>query len=66
MPLMDAEGDVDGEGDMDGEGDVPLIEGDGDGVVPGICMFMDAPPMPMLWWTATHQFHTSVWTGPAT
>jgi hypothetical protein len=29
-------------------------------------MFMGAPPKPMLWWTATHQFHTSSCTGPAT
>ncbi len=29
-------------------------------------MFMGAPPMPMLWWTATHQSHTFVCTGPAT
>jgi hypothetical protein len=63
---MDGEGDLNGEGDLDGEGDVPVIDGDGDGDVPGICMFMEEPPMPMLWWMATHQFHTSVWTGPAT
>jgi hypothetical protein len=63
---MDGEGDLNGEGDLDGEGDVPVFDGDGDGDVPGICMFMEEPPMPMLWWMATHQFHTSVWTGPAT
>ena len=43
---------------MDGDGDVPLMDGDG-----FMFMFMEAPPRPMLWWTATHQFHTSPWTG---
>ena len=43
---------------MDGDGDVPLMDGDG-----FTFMFMEAPPRPMLWWTATHQFHTSPWTG---
>jgi hypothetical protein len=57
---------IDADGDIDGEGDVPVFDGDGDGDVPGICMFIEEPPMPMLWWMATHQFHTSVWTGPAT
>jgi len=33
---------------------------------PYMFMFMDEPPRPMLWWTATHQFHTSPCTGPAT
>src|SRR5689334_3341728 len=56
---------------MDGEGDMLLIDGEGDEPLPdegadGISMFMGAPPMPMLWWTATHQFHTSVCIGPAT
>jgi len=46
---------------MDGDGDVPLMDGDG-----FMFMFMEAPPRPMLWWTATHQFHTSPCTGPAT
>ena len=65
MLLIDGEGDLDGDEDVpdiDGEGDMPL----GDGDVPGICMFMGEPPMPMLWWMATHQFQTSVWIGPAT
>jgi hypothetical protein len=60
MLLMEADGDIDG--DMDG--DMPLMDGDGE--VPGICMSIGDPPMPMLWWIATHQFHTSVCTGPAT
>ena len=60
---------------MDGDADIPLIDGDGliDGDTPlplaeGVGMFMSIgePPMPMLWWTATHQSHTSVCTGPAT
>lgn len=33
---------------------------------PGCHMFIGAPAMPMLWWTATHQSHTLVCTGPAT
>ena len=64
MPLIDADGDP--EGDMDGEADIPLTDGETDGDVPGICMSIGDPPMPMLWWTLTHQFHTSVWIGPAT
>ena len=61
--------------DADGDADMPLMDGDAliDGEVPpplvegvGMFMFIGAPPMPMLWWTATHQFHTSVCTGPAT
>jgi hypothetical protein len=49
---------------------MPLIDGEAllltDGDEPGISMFIAALPMPMLWCTATHQFHTSVWIGPAT
>ena len=72
MPLMDGDGDdplIDGDGDlalMDGEADIPLMDGEADGDVPGICMSIGDPPMPMLWWTLTHQSHTSVCTGPAT
>jgi uncharacterized membrane protein len=33
---------------------------------PGCHMFIGAALMPMLWWTATHQSHTFVCTGPAT
>ena len=75
MPLMDGEGEaplMDGEGDeppMDGEGDEPFMAGEtalADGDVPGICMSIGDPPMPMLWWTLAHQSHTSVWIGPAT
>jgi hypothetical protein len=29
-------------------------------------MFMGEPVKPMLWWTPTHQFHTSSCTGPLT
>jgi len=29
-------------------------------------MCMDEAPRPMLWWTATHQVHTSRCTGPLT
>ena len=64
MLLIDADGDI--EGDMDGEADLPLMDGEADGDVPGICMSIGDPPMPMLWWTLTHQSHTSVCTGPAT
>lgn len=48
MPLMDGEGDA---LLMDGE-DVPLMDGEAalaDGDVPGICMSIGDPPMPMLW-----------------
>ena len=62
MLLMEADGDIDGA--MDGEEDLPFMAGDGE--VPGICMSIGAPPMPMLWWIPTHQFHTSVWISPAT
>jgi hypothetical protein len=63
MPLIDGEGDMPlMDGDGDGDGDAALADGD----VPGICMYIGAPPIPMLWWTPTHQFHTSVCTGPAT
>ena len=60
---------------MDGEAvDMPLMDGDGliagdvppplaDGV--GMVMFIE-PPILRSWWTLTHQFHTSPWTGPAT
>jgi len=54
MPLMDGEGDdplMDGDGDlplMDGEADIPLMDGEADGDVPGICMSIGDPPMPML------------------
>ena len=57
MLLMDADGDedmplIDGDGDPD----IPLMQADGVGFM---FMFMEAPPRPMLWWIATHQFHTS-------
>ena len=52
--LMDADGDA----DM-----LLLMDDDGVGFM---FMFMEAPPSPMLWWTDTHQFHTSACTGPAT
>ena len=42
MLLMDADG------DMDGDGDMPLIDAEGDGDEPGICMSIGEPPMPML------------------
>ena len=64
--LMDGDGDRDGDMlFMDGDGDMLLMDGDGgeDGFV---FMFMEAPPRPMLWWTDTHQFHTSACTAPAT
>jgi hypothetical protein len=65
MPVIDADGDadiplMDGDGLIGGDAPVPLVEG------VGMFMFIGAPPMPMLWCTATHQFHTSVCTGPAT
>jgi hypothetical protein len=66
MPLMDGEGDAPL---VDGDGDLALMDGEAalaDGDVPGICMSIGDPPMPMLWWTLTHQSHTSVCTGPAT
>jgi hypothetical protein len=68
MPLIDADGDVDGDidGDIEGDAGIPLMDGEADGDVPGICMSIGEPPTPMLWWTATHQSHTSVCTGPAT
>lgn len=64
IPPIDADGDadiplVDGDGLIEGDAPVPLAEG------VGMFMFIGAP-MPMLWCTATHQFHTSVCTGPAT
>ncbi len=64
MLLMDGDADMlvmDGDGLMAGEVPAPLMDGAGAGMV----MFI-GPPMPMLWWTATHQVHTSPCTGPAT
>ena len=51
MPLIDADGDVDGDidGDFEGDAGIPLMDGEADGDVPGICMSIGAPPMPMLW-----------------
>ncbi len=56
MLLIDADGDIEGDIDgdpdiplMDGEADIPLVDGDADGDVPGICMSIGDPPMPMLW-----------------
>jgi hypothetical protein len=43
MLLMEADGDIDG--DMDG--DMPLVDGVGE--EPGTPIFIDEPPMPMLW-----------------
>ena len=67
--LMDEDGDMlmdeDGDGDMlmDDDGDVPFPVWDEDGFM---FMFMPPPPRGMLWWTATHQVHTSRCTGPLT